>query len=823
MPTDSNIMKSGNITEHVVKNIDAAISNEWIKVYYQPVIRSLTEKLCGAESLARWVDPELGFLSPDKFITALEDSKQICKLDSFIVERVCRDIAERLSEGLPTVPVSVNFSRLDFETGDMLKLVEDNVRKYDIPRDYLHIEITESMIASDAELMNNVIESFRGAGYEVWMDDFGSGYSSLTLLKDYHFDTLKLDMNFLSNLNDRSKAIITSTITMSKDIGIKTLAEGVEEKEQVDFLKSIGCGKLQGYFYGKPMPVADLFEHMAERGYEIEERQWRHYYDSASFAAKNTDEPLEIVEDDGSEFNTLFMNEPYKKQIFKENVTADEADRYIYHTGSPLLKKYREFANKMEKTRNVENFYYTNDGDILRFRGQVLDEHAGRYLIKGSIWNISTDGNITKRNSLDFRLKELNHFYEMVLQINPSTNKATPLLGGYAYGMEEYVNNTDLRFRMARFAEEIVVPEDRNRFEKFLELDTLRERIENEKRGFLEHIYRIKQPDGSYQWRIIAIMMIPGTGGKEYLFCIKSTSDSAMATLKEIFGSHLIREKRNNDDFYGQMFDNFLEHSSVMFFWKDADRKYLGASRSFLEYFHIDKLEDLIGKTGDEYSWTLDSAEYVEREMEVLKKGKAFRNITGQCIIGGVVHNIMFNKAPLYKNDKVAGIMGYVIDVDDELWRLGEMSGGGRIDKITGVMNAKGFVDCNLDYAGQYNEYGRNYGMIIVRGVNHDRIVETYGRQFGDKLLKLVADTIVATTGQTCVVSRTKEEYFALMTYINEKSELDYIADQIKKNVESIRTLDGNDVTIRVKVATRLRSEEGTTDENMYQFLLSEV
>ena len=111
MPTDSNIMKSGNITEHVVKNIDAAISNEWIKVYYQPVIRSLTEKLCGAESLARWVDPELGFLSPDKFITALEDSKQICKLDSFIVERVCRDIAERLSEGLPTVPVSVNFSR----------------------------------------------------------------------------------------------------------------------------------------------------------------------------------------------------------------------------------------------------------------------------------------------------------------------------------------------------------------------------------------------------------------------------------------------------------------------------------------------------------------------------------------------------------------------------------------------------------------------------------------------------------------------------------------------------------------------------------------
>ena len=160
------------ITEYVIKNIDAALENGWIHVYYQPVIRSLTGQLCGAESLARWIDPEIGFLSPDKFIGALEASRQIHKLDCRIVDKVCSDISERIKKGLIAVPVSVNFSRLDFEATDMLKLVEDAVEKYDIPRDYIHIEITESMIVSDADLMSRVIESFRNAVYEVWMDDF---------------------------------------------------------------------------------------------------------------------------------------------------------------------------------------------------------------------------------------------------------------------------------------------------------------------------------------------------------------------------------------------------------------------------------------------------------------------------------------------------------------------------------------------------------------------------------------------------------------------------------------------------------------------------
>ena len=143
MPSvDKTVTDPKSIAKYVIQNIDKAIDSGWVKVYYQPVIRTLTGQLCGAESLSRWIDPEHGFLSPDLFIGALEATRQIHKLDCFVVEQVCSDISDRLKQGLDTVPVSVNFSRIDFELLDMLNFLEDTVSKYDIPKDYIHVEIT---------------------------------------------------------------------------------------------------------------------------------------------------------------------------------------------------------------------------------------------------------------------------------------------------------------------------------------------------------------------------------------------------------------------------------------------------------------------------------------------------------------------------------------------------------------------------------------------------------------------------------------------------------------------------------------------------------
>ncbi len=257
--------------QYIINNIDVAIENGYIRPYYQPVVWSKNSKLCGCEALARWIDPKYGFLSPGDFVPVLEEHRQIHKLDKCIFEMVCRDLADAIKENRPIVPVSLNFSRLDFELMDAVKEFEELVNKYNIPKDYLHVEITESALTDNLGLLKRSIEKLEKDGYALWLDDFGSGYSSLNVLKDYKFDVLKIDMTFLTNFdnNPKSKDILECIIALANRLGMKTLAEGVETKSQAEFLEKIGCGRLQGYLFGKPHPLNELREAIKEGKYVI--------------------------------------------------------------------------------------------------------------------------------------------------------------------------------------------------------------------------------------------------------------------------------------------------------------------------------------------------------------------------------------------------------------------------------------------------------------------------------------------------------------------------------------------------------------------------
>ena len=302
------------LQNYVVNHIDEAIENDYIKVYYQPVVRTITETFCGMEALARWVDPQYGFLNPAAFIGALEESRQIHKLDSHVISLVCKELREELDKGNQIVPVSFNLSRLDFLGCDIFKVVEDALEKYKINREFIRVEITESIMASDSYVRSE-IERFRLVGYEVWMDDFGSGYSSLNTLKDYKFDELKIDMAFLTNFNEKSRTIISSTVRMAKNLGLKTLAEGVETKEQMDFLKGIGCEKVQGYYYGKPAPLLETFKHMADIGKFAEDRATSQVYSKLGSLDYLVDSPKAIIAYENDLFRFLFINKQFEDQL----------------------------------------------------------------------------------------------------------------------------------------------------------------------------------------------------------------------------------------------------------------------------------------------------------------------------------------------------------------------------------------------------------------------------------------------------------------------------------------------------------------------------
>ena len=820
------ITNKTEVYNYVISSIDDAISNQWIKVYYQPVVRSLTGQLCGAESLARWIDPNIGFLSPDKFIGALEEHELIHKLDCFMVEKVCSDIHEHLESGRPTFPVSINFSRLDFIKCDMLELVEKTVGKYNIPRDYLHIEITESMIAKDEDLMTKVIESFRKRGYEIWMDDFGSGYSSLTLLQDYQFDLLKMDMRFLSTMTEKSKIILNSTINMAKHIGVKTLSEGVETREQIEFLTSIGCGKLQGYYYGKPQPYDDMLSGIEEKGITIEERQWRSYYETACLSMVDLDRPLEIIEYDGTSLHTLFMNESFKQQISIREDDLSLIDKILYNPSSPMMAKYHQFIETAIKSKAKESFYYTLKGNYYLLKGEYLAEHAGRYLFKASITNISVDQNTTERNTLDLRLRELNNLYEMVLFVNPKENIIYPLLGGYSYSDGVPIHEKGLVEVCKAFAEKYIFPTERKSFLDFTHQASVVPEELKTGPGFIKHPYRTRQADGSYKWREYSILSIAGSKGREFLFTVNLISDDLARALDKVnYKSMQVDDEKVNKEAFdrARLWETLIQNSSQKLFWKDKNRRFLGVSQSFLDFYEIRSLDDIIGKNDEEMHWHVDDGPYKGDELDVLSSGKVVFNAPGQCIVNGVVHNIICNKMPIYDKGEIVGLVGSFADADQELYRVQKLISPSKLDTATRLMNNKFFMSTMIDYAMQFNENGKDYGLILLHSTNHHRIEETFGAKFASKVLREIGEKIIDVIGQRAVAGRPKEAYFGVIIYVDSKDKLKELELQLKEHIEEINSVGGNSVTIRMASASVLRTEEGVTDESMYQMALEQL
>lgn len=245
--------------QYVIDHIDKAIENGFIKVFYQPVVRVRTKEICGYEALVRWEAPEIGLLSPADFVETLEQYHLIHFIDQYVVRQVCEDYCELIKAGEPVVPVSINISRLDFELCDIVSVIEDTRAAYDVPRNMLDIEVTESALNDNIGHIRAECDRLKEMGYHIWLDDFGSGYSSLNVLADYDFDVLKMDLVFLRSRekNPKSGQLMRYIIDGARDMVLLPLCEGVETEEQFEFLKEAGCEYAQGYYFSKPMPLEE--------------------------------------------------------------------------------------------------------------------------------------------------------------------------------------------------------------------------------------------------------------------------------------------------------------------------------------------------------------------------------------------------------------------------------------------------------------------------------------------------------------------------------------------------------------------------------------
>ncbi|QFJ55965.1 EAL domain-containing protein [Pseudobutyrivibrio xylanivorans] len=339
---DVNTHAAASNHQYVINNFDKAMEERWIKPYYQQIIRAVNGYVCDEEALARWIDPVRGIIPPDHFIYVLEDVKLIHKLDLYILERVIEDLEDVYAKEHPVVPVSINLSKYDFQLCDIVEEIDKRVKaSKTVTAEDITIEITESVSSLDPDFVKEQIRRFHSLGYSVWMDDFGSGYSSLNMLQTFEFDVIKFDMRFMRefNLSRKNHIILHQLIQMAKKLGIDTVIEGVETIEQVKFLREIGASKLQGYHFAKPIDLDEWYAICgANVGNRIEDKHETEYFDKISKV--NVVEP-DVNTDYNWRANEFFGQLPTGILEFREDS--------IY-----ILRYNRTFADFLLKTDFVD-------------------------------------------------------------------------------------------------------------------------------------------------------------------------------------------------------------------------------------------------------------------------------------------------------------------------------------------------------------------------------------------------------------------------------------------------------------------------------------
>ena len=385
---------------YLVRHVDEAVEKEWIKVYFQPIIGILSHEDASFEALSRWIDPTYGFLNPGEFISVLEEAHLLYKVDLFVIKKVCEEIKRRETAGEPPAHFSVNISRNDLDIPDFHKSINDILDSYGVSRESIAMEITESAVMDQEELIQQHIEEFHRDGYEVWLDDFGSGYSSLNTLHTFDFDLMKIDMLFLRNQNERTNDILTDIVDMAKRLGITVLTEGVETKEQFEFLESIGCTYIQGFYISKPLPANEVFAVLDAKNIGIESPEDSSFYRQIArvniislnnagtynkdFRIDKRKRIIAIVTMRAGQLEQIFLNQAGRQMLPGGMSASNEEIADIVSTS--MEDVYRNFEKGTERIQNVGgtlSFYIRDIAFVGKMRMALVAAEGNRraYLV----------------------------------------------------------------------------------------------------------------------------------------------------------------------------------------------------------------------------------------------------------------------------------------------------------------------------------------------------------------------------------------------------------------------------------------------------------
>lgn len=807
---------------YVLRHFDRSLREGHIRIYFQPVIRTLSGKLCGMEALARWEDPDKGLLTPGIFIPVLEGARIIDKLDRYVLEAAARFLAERRRKGLPVVPVSVNLSRVDFEVSQPLDMVEEVMKRYRLPRRLICIEITESALVKSEKVLRKAIAAFRKAGYECWLDDFGSQYSSLNVLHTFYLDELKIDMAFLRHFNERSRKIIKSIVVMAKTLGIHTLAEGAETREQVEFLRSIGCEKIQGFYYSRPRPWQEIEQWMKGKKIDMESAAEEAVLNRVGLVNVVTHEPVVLYLGRGSHIRLLLQNEAHERNLKGATaVTAEEVNRALADPDFPLREKFLAFVKRLLARQERQTMTFTDNGFYFQLSGEILAGDENLYAGETSVYNLASDERMKKTESLDSLLRRtvsicdelsLYHTEEGTLEVLETTSSL------FHPGDQMPAEDT-----FHRFAERRVHDEDRERFLHFVEPSVLYS-LGSEKNRYVPcELFRVRERNGNYVWKELDAYLLDHRGGKDILLMMMGAAIERAwdreAFLNAFVRSFAVAGNSRAEEWRKKaaVFSSFQKEGHIKWFVKDRNRRFTAVSRDFLSYYGL-TADQVLGKTDEEMAWHVDNEPFKHIEETVIAKGITARHAIGSCLVRGRLKTIAATKFPVYDGRKITGLAGYFHDMAEEKVLGEEERKLSFVDSETGLASYRGMIAAGLTYEDSYQRRQVEYMAMQVNIPAMNEVEHAFGHKVHQVLLAKVVDILSALSLPDISLARISLSSFIFLFKKEGHKDMEKRILEAADKMHEIKEIEGFPITLYLQYAMVSRRETSSLD-GMLQLL----
>lgn len=519
-----------------------AIAENQFKVYYQPLCRAEDGLISGAEALVRWEQPGAGLVSPGKFIPIFEKNGLISVLDRYVWSEVCRMQKGRLEQGKNVVPISINVSRVEFYNKHLCEDIRNIVQKYAVPPNLIKVEITESAYADDPTLVQEAVEKLHDYGFTVLMDDFGSGYSSLNTLKDLPIDVLKIDMRFLDSFSENQKAavILEAVIRMAKWMRLRVVAEGVETRQEWEYLKSVECDVVQGYYFYKPMPEAD-FENLLEQKHvtrkEMDKEELPEFDDAVldAFTHGNAKESMlfysmlggmGIFELSENSLEIIQANRGYYEVIYGAGNAMWEMPKVmnkpVKEPEKSILIEKCNVARETDTMQQAQIHFEKEDGTFiwLNVKVRYIGSRGKRSLFYFALDNIDEIKKAEQERYLLDYSSALVKVFDKVYRLDYENGMAEVLHSGET-GMKVREKYFFLDF-FERFADSIEWNNGKNVNDIIKNRDRLDEELKESKNGSFCVGYSVKNPNLNIKSVSALFFKVELEDGREeYLCCIK--------------------------------------------------------------------------------------------------------------------------------------------------------------------------------------------------------------------------------------------------------------------------------------------------------------